>query len=461
MIGCTQWSYAPYKHFFYETGDIYICRVVPYETSIHFEWLAEEGKTYSVFYREREQGEFCKAGETTGSEFDILNLKTELDYEFYVSCGEEKSRVRLARTGAYVGITVNYLHPEDDVYAFSGRCLCSPSFVQHPDGYLLASMDVFKGNMPQTLSLIFRSDDGGETWHYVSELYPCFWGKMFIHKKELYMLSCSTEYGDLLIGKSTDGGKTFGMPTVLLRGSARGVVPGVHKNPENMMYYNGRIYGTLEWGSWSAGFHAPMVMSCDENADLLNAANWHFTPPVKYDPTWPGVAQGPSTGNIEGTLVVLSDGNLYNIMRYDTSRTVPNHGLVIAYAVNTEDPDAPLTYAKTIEMPTTTAKFMIKQDSKNGLYYSIICRVHEKCTYGRNLLSLIRSADAEHWELACDIFDYRDADPQQIGFQYTDFEFDGDDIICLVRTGFNGASNFHDTNYSTFYRIKDFRKYPM
>jgi hypothetical protein len=42
---------------------------------------------------------------------------------------------------------------------------------------------------------------------------------MFIYQNELYMLSCSTEYGDLLIGKSTDGGKTFGEPTVLLKGS--------------------------------------------------------------------------------------------------------------------------------------------------------------------------------------------------------------------------------------------------
>ncbi len=29
------------------------------------------------------------------------------------------------------------------------------------------------------------------------------------------------EYGDMLIGKSSDGGVTFGMPTVLLRGTYR------------------------------------------------------------------------------------------------------------------------------------------------------------------------------------------------------------------------------------------------
>ena len=131
----------------------------------------------------------------------------------------KKSRIRLARCGESVGAAVNYLHPDDEAYAFSGRYLCSPSLVRHPDGYLLASMDLFAGNHPQNLTLIFRSDDDGKTWHYVSELMPCFWGKLFIHKGELYMLSCSTEYGDLLIGRSDDGGKTWGAPTTLLRGS--------------------------------------------------------------------------------------------------------------------------------------------------------------------------------------------------------------------------------------------------
>ena len=123
---------------------------------------------------------------------------------------------------------------------------------------------------------------------------PCFWGKLFIHKGELYMLSCSTEYGDLLIGKSTDGGKTFSAPVTLLRGSnGKNGNVGVHKNPQNIMYFNGRIYNTLEWGSWDNYdyYHAAMVMSADENADLLNPENWHFSEPLKYDPEWHGTVE--------------------------------------------------------------------------------------------------------------------------------------------------------------------------
>ena len=92
-------------------------------------------------------------------------------------------------------------------------------------------MDIYAPNYPKNLTLIFRSDDDGASWHYVSELMPCFWGKLFVHKGELYMLSCSTECGDLLIGKSTDAGKTFTTPVALLRGSnEKNGNTGVHKN---------------------------------------------------------------------------------------------------------------------------------------------------------------------------------------------------------------------------------------
>ncbi|MBQ9117570.1 MAG: hypothetical protein IJY04_11160 [Clostridia bacterium] len=192
------WSYAPYKPPFIDVGDIYICRIVPQENSIRFEWL-EDVRECSVYLRKRGSEAFDFIGQTSERFFIFYGLETETDYEFYVACGEKKSRVRLARTGKSVGSVVNYLHPDDEAYAFSGRYLCSPSFVRHPEGYLLASMDLFEGGAPQNLSLIYRSDDNGETWSYVSELFPCFWGKLFIRKDELYMLACSTEYGDLLI----------------------------------------------------------------------------------------------------------------------------------------------------------------------------------------------------------------------------------------------------------------------
>ena len=459
MRGQSSWSYAPYKPFLFDSGDIYICRIVPYEHEIHFEWLGIDAEEYEIYCKLMDGEQFEKIGTTKETYFDIQNLEYEKDYEFYVKSGNLESRRRLARTGEYVGTTVNYLHPEDKAYSFSGQYLCSPSMVRHPDGYLLASMDVFHPTGPQNLTLIFRSDDDGKNWHYVSELFPCFWGKLFIHKNELYMLGNSTEYGDLLIGKSVDGGKTFSAPVALLRGSGRNDVAGIHRNPENEVYYNGRLYMTLEWGAWAIGYHAAMLMSCDENADLLVPENWHFAPPVKYDPNWAGVAKGPSSGNIEGTLVVAPDGKLYNIMRYDMTKTEPCYGLVLAYKVNTEDPDAPLEYSHAIKLSGNHSKFMIKKDVVTGYYYTIISRIDiPERTYRRNLLSLMRSVDLENWELVTDIFDFRDHDMEKVGFQYVDFSIEGDDIIMLVRTAMNNAHNFHDANYSTFHRLENFRE---
>ena len=328
-----------------------------------------------------------------------------------------------------------------------------------PDG---TRAKVWRYDMGYGIFCFKYSDDNGETWRYVSELFPCFWGKMFIHKEKLYMLACSTEYGDLLIGCSEDGGKTFGAPSVLLRGTARGTAAGIHKNPQNIVKYNGRIYETLEWGQWAQGYHAPMIMSCNEDVDLLNPENWHFTPPVKYDSNWDGVAKGQSSGNIEGTLVIFPDGKLYNIMRYDMSRTTPNFGLVIAYKVNTDNPDAPLEYSHSIEFPANHSKFMIKKDNITNTYYTIASRIlsanHANC---RNLLSLMKSNDMKKWDLVCDLIDKRDENPNYIGFQYVDFEIENADIIALIRIGMNNPHNFHDSNYSTFYRIKNFRELPQ
>ncbi len=461
MKGYNYWSYSPYKPPLWNTGDIYICRIVPYENSIHFEWLKNNEEKFEIYFRIRNEGEFTLCGSTEKSAFDITGLTENTDYQFYVKSNDKKSRIRLARCGKCVGTVVNYLHPDDEAYSFSGKYLCSPSLIRHPDGYLLASMDLYAGGHPQNLTLIFRSDDDGENWYYVSELMPCFWGKLFIHKGELYMLACSTEYGDLIIGKSQDGGKTFSAPVTLLRGSnGKHGNNGIHKNPQNVVIHKGRIYETLEWGNWNneTFYHAAMVMSCDINDDLLVPENWSFSEPLKYNPDWKGTIKGEATGTLEGTLCVSPNGELCNIMRYAIRRGEPSYGLVLAYRVNTDDPEAPLEYLHSVKMPCNNAKFMIKYDGESKKYYSIVSRIlDEEHKYSRNLLSFMSSDDLENWTLVCDLIDHRHEDKDKVGFQYVDFEIENDDIIYLCRTAINNAHNFHDSNYSTFHRIKNFR----
>ena len=456
MRGISTWSYSPYKPFLFDTGDIYICRIAPSANAIHIEWLPFGDAEYSVFVKARADADFSFAGTSRECQFDIEGLDTQRDYEFFVTAGDKRSRVRLAKCADAEGTVINYIHPEDNAYSFSGRYLCSPSLLQHPDGYLLASMDLFDHGTCQNLTLVFRSDDGGVNWHYLTELFPCFWGKLFLHKGDVYMLGVSTEYGDLLISRSPDGGKSFPAPTVLLRGTggkSGGV--GVHKNPQPVLTFNGRIYETLEWGSWSPKhgyYHAAMVMSCAVDSDLLDPSSWSFTPPLKYDPSWEGAAPDGEKACIEGTLAVSPDGVLYNIMRYQT-----NERRALAFRVNTDDPDAPLEYSHAIDFPGNLSKFMIKFDTVSGKYYSIVCRRIDEPKTVRNLLSLISSRDLITWELEGDLIDRRNDDPAFVGFQYVDFDFSGDDIIFQSRTAMNGAHNFHDSNYATFHTVKNFR----
>lgn len=451
------WSYAPYRPLFFEVGDIYICRVAPMENTITFDWLPLEGEKneYSVYAKRRDEEQFVLAGTTETTTYTIENLEEDSEYEFYVSCGELKSKTRLARAGKSFGTVVSYVHPEDRCYGYSGYCLCNPTMIRHPEGFLLVSMDVYGANYPQNLTLIYRSDDNGKTWHYVSELFPCYWGKLFLYQDEVYMLSVSTEYGDLLIGKSSDGGKTFGEPTVLFRGSnGKMGEMGVHKCPQPVVEFNGRIWNTLEWGSWGRGGHAAMVMSAPLGSDLLEADSWTFSEPTQYNPEWPGLPQGESTGTIEGNLIAI-DGKLYNIMRYEMKKMEPNYGLAIVYEVDTDNPGNPLTYKKCIEFPGNHAKFEIKYDSRTKKYYSLISRIWESSAHWKRcLFSLIASEDCEHWEVLQDIMDKRDDDPHKVGFQYTDFIIEGDQILYVCRTAMNGAENFHNSNYTIFGTIQ-------
>ena len=98
-----------------------------------------------------------------------------------------QSAPRLFQPGPLIGSVVNYLHPDDPIYSHSGRALCSPSLLV-TGGSIFASMDIFQSGRGQNHSLLFRSDNGGKAFEYVTDLMPCFWGKLFWHAGALYII---------------------------------------------------------------------------------------------------------------------------------------------------------------------------------------------------------------------------------------------------------------------------------
>lgn len=456
MICSGKWSFERYTPL-NRTDKIYVNQIVPRAQGIYLAWYGGE-KEWTVSFRLMKGAESWKKLSVNTPHAEIVGLQENTDYEFYVECDGEKSLIGYARTGYVPGTVVNYLHPKDPKYAFSGQHLCTPSILIHPDGYLLASMDVFDGGEPQNLTLIFRSDDNGKSWYHYTELFPCFWGTLFLHRGDVYMLSTSTEYGDLLIGKSSDGGKDWGCPTVLARGSCHRVHPGWHKSSMPVIEHEGRLWCGVDYGSHRSGGHMSCLISADANGDLLDVSNWMITDPLKYDPKWQGAVKWDHRGFIEGNAVVAPNGEICNMLRYMTDQGIPQYGFAGLLRGNTKEPSRSLQFYKFVPFPGNLSKFDVKRDEKSGMYFSILSRITENGWVGmRNVLSLAYSENLEQWHVLCDLINCEDMDARKVGFQYVSFAFDGDDIVYISRTAFNEAQSFHDNNYTTFDRVKNFR----
>ena len=438
---CTAaWSYRPYIPFdrLGEDSRPSICRLAPFLNGCEVEWTAKgEGKSFRIFVSP-EGNEAWQIIPAEGKRAAVAGLKPDFGYKIIVENEKgERSEPRLFRTGDYPGRVVNYLHPRDTRYAFSGRHTCSPSIVRLPGGRLLISMDIFDGNAPQNLTLIYASDDGGKSWNYLTDIFPCFWGTLFCHRGELYLLGVSTEYGDLMIGKGDRDGN-FGTPTVLLRGSSSPGEAGIHRAPMLLCEAAGRLWTGVEYGAWSKGRFSMGVFSAGAEGDLLDAGNWRFTGFLLYDRACP--VAFPAPGAIEGNVVAAPDGSLKNILRVGEDT-----GLVLT--VDQTDPDRLPVFEKFCALPFGHSKFEIRRHA-SGRYIALGNRLPR-----RTVLSVFVSDDLERWDFLGDIENRREYPVDEVGFQYPSFLFDGDDLLVAVRSAFNGAENFHDSNYIGFYRF--------
>ncbi len=462
MQGVTNWSYRPYRPYqqLEKTSLPFICRLAPGRTDIELEWFDLDfcGR-HILAWREKDSPAAFKTKLVKQKTFSLQELKADTDYEFYLARENASGRsdLRYARTGEIPGVVVNYLHPEDPFYDFSGRSLCSPSLVQLPDGTLLAAMDVFAPKAPQNLTLLYRSFDGGQNWHYLTDLFPCFWGTLFLHRERLYMLACSTEYGDLLIAGSSDGGASWSAPVRLFSGSGSWQAAGWHKAPLPLVEHEGRLVTALDYGAWQVGGHSNAFLSIAAGSDLLEAKNWTCSGLVAYDPAWPGAPQAKSSGAIEGNIVKAPDGRLLDILRLGLAG---EHGLALALSLDLKEPAKAMQFDSFIRLPSgSNSKTYLLQDPVSQKYLAIgnICQDPQQPSQ-RNILALQVSADLVNWRIAKILLDYSQMSAEQVGFQYISFIFSGADILYLSRTALNGARNFHDANYITLHRIKDFRQ---
>jgi len=382
-----------------------------------------------------------------------INMENKLTLILIIALSGFFANTMLVQGQTLPGVELAYSEPSTETY------LGAPSIVKIDDGTYVASHQFFGPGSCKCRTSIYQSKDRGQTWNRLTIIRGQFWSNMFVWKSDLYIMGVSEQYGDLIIRKSTDGGRSWTEPTNSTSGLLRDDVE-YHTAPVPVVVHNGRIWRAVEDRfppeKWGVNFRA-FVISAPVDSDLLNAASWTTSNRIRYNQDWPGNAW------LEGNVVVNPDGKLVNILR-NNYQPVGGRAAILDVSTYGEtvsfDPDTGF-----IDLPGGMKKFTIRYDGVTNKYWALSNYVPDEFAGGnpertRNTLALISSNDLREWEVNRIVLQHPNV--EKVGFQYADWQFDGDDIISLIRTAYPNeqgvhADNQHNANYIMFKRVSDFR----
>lgn len=355
--------------------------------------------------------------------------------------------------------------------------LGSPSIIRLNNGDLLATHDYFGPGCPlnhegeEHLTSVYRSSDDGKTWVNVTHIANAFWSNLFKRRSAIYLLGASQQYGSIVIRRSEDNGNTWTHPKdektgLLFHGGPFREPPNYHCAPVPILKKNGRIYRAFEDCTpcnWGTGFQS-LVISANEDAELLDASSWTMSDKMPYNPIWTpkewGAVKRP--GWLEGNIVEAPNGEIWNILRFNSTPAVDK-----AAIIKVSDDGKKLSFDPQngfIQFPGGMTKFTIRRDFVTQLYLTLSNNnTDPNWPSQRNVLSLHVSDDLIHWRhkktlIEDDLGLSYEESMRRTGFQYVDWQFDGDDIIYIVRVAYDGAHNFHDANRITFHKLENFRR---
>src|SRR5262249_23827527 len=154
---------------------------------------------------------------------------------------------------------------------------------------------------------------------------------------------------------------------------------------------------------------------------------------------------GDFGGWLEGNVVFTPEGKVMDILRVDTSRLPEKAALMDVSADGRE-----VTFDSNsgfIDMLGGAKKFTIRRDPTDGAYWTIAsiasgtdsdAGVPLKPGAIRNTLALMQSQDLRTWNVRARLMHHPEV--AHHGFQYVDWQFEGEDLVAVCRTAFDDAS---------------------
>ncbi|MGC4232153.1 MAG: sialidase family protein [Niabella sp.] len=353
----------------------------------------------------------------------------------------------------------------------TGVYVGSPSIAILPNGDYLASHDFFS-EIDKSDSIvqasgpskarrsghhIYISRDKGKTWQFLSEVGYIHWAGLFVLNDIVYLLGMHGVDRDMIITCSRDKGKTWEKLSVLAKKVGD---HGYHGSSTPVVFYNGRVYKGYDRhyadkrGKFMSG-NESFIMSASVKSNLLDPQSWVFSNSIKK----PDNIEG--TGWLETNAVLGRDGKIKGITRV-ASATGFHAGYYSLSADSKIDPGS----VGQIDFPGGATKFNILWDPHTKKYWSlvnypssVVRKLKNRPGGLRSILALTCSKDLKKWDVQSIVLATEDVNYH--GFQYVDWQFDGDDIVFVSRTAYDdeygGAASYHDTNFITFHRIKNYK----